>query len=411
MGLPQGSVNRAGSTVPDRALDLPPRPPHSPATMISYAQNFEDVLLWRFLKDVPDGTYVDVGAHHPELDSVTAWFYGQGWSGINVEPIPYLIERIAAARPRDQNLAVAAGASAGEVVLHVFPESPGLSTLNANIAAASSRRSEAITVPLLPLRDILAPIAGKPIHFLKIDVEGAERDVLAGMDFDRFRPWVVVIEAAPADNAGPTGPAWDDLILPHGYHEVWWDGLNRYFVADEQAERDARLAKPPNVFDCFELASTVRERTARIASETAQGELRAAIAQRDDRVAALDAMVLVRDARIGELDHSIAEKDDRIRERDATILEQDTVIQNERLHASAALAQLQRELGFKQDVIAIVQEDAARWRAGAEAAAGRAAALEQSASWKVTAPMRWSTTILRRTFGVLRPGSSRSPIA
>ena len=40
-------------------------------TFISYAQNFEDVMLWRALKHVEKGFYVDVGAQDPVVDSVS----------------------------------------------------------------------------------------------------------------------------------------------------------------------------------------------------------------------------------------------------------------------------------------------------------------------------------------------------
>ena len=404
--------------------------------MISYAQNFEDVLLWRCLKDVANGTYVDVGAHHPELDSVTAWFYGQGWNGINVEPIPTLLENFATARPRDTNLAVAAGASCGEAILHVFPESLGLSTVNPDVAGAASFASQPLCVPVVPLRDILARLDDKPIHFLKIDVEGAERDVLDGMDFARYRPWVVVIEAAPPNNIGPTGPRWDDLILPYGYVEAWSDGLNRYFVASEHADRVATLAHPANVFDGFELAVTLRERTARIAAEAAQGELRAAVALRDDRVAELgaaldaslaesdqrrrrieelDAMVVTRDRRVNELDRLVADGDAHLAERDARI-------RDERREASATIAQLQRELAFKQEVIDLLHDEAAGWqseindatdrladaRDHAFLAQARVAGLEQSVSWRMTAPVRWSAVTLRRA-GRSAPGGTSPP--
>ena len=43
--------------------------------MISYAQNFEDVILWRALKHVEAGRYIDIGANDPEKDSVTKVFY------------------------------------------------------------------------------------------------------------------------------------------------------------------------------------------------------------------------------------------------------------------------------------------------------------------------------------------------
>ncbi len=55
----------------------------------SYAQNFEDVMLWRALRHIDQGYYIDVGAWSPELDSVTKAFYEHGWHGINVEPNPY----------------------------------------------------------------------------------------------------------------------------------------------------------------------------------------------------------------------------------------------------------------------------------------------------------------------------------
>ncbi|HZF37393.1 MAG TPA: FkbM family methyltransferase, partial [Blastocatellia bacterium] len=44
-------------------------------SFISYAQNFEDVMLWRALKHIDRGFYIDVGANDPDLDSVTKAFY------------------------------------------------------------------------------------------------------------------------------------------------------------------------------------------------------------------------------------------------------------------------------------------------------------------------------------------------
>jgi hypothetical protein len=54
--------------------------------MISYAQNCEDIILWRALKNIKHGFYVDVGAGESVDHSVTEWFYDQGWSGVNIKP-------------------------------------------------------------------------------------------------------------------------------------------------------------------------------------------------------------------------------------------------------------------------------------------------------------------------------------
>jgi hypothetical protein len=51
-------------------------------TFISYAQNYEDVMLWRCFKGLDDGFFIDVGAHDPDVESVTKAFYESGWTGI-----------------------------------------------------------------------------------------------------------------------------------------------------------------------------------------------------------------------------------------------------------------------------------------------------------------------------------------
>jgi hypothetical protein len=89
--------------------------------LISYAQNFEDVLLWRALGHIANGFYIDAGANDPVDHSVTKAFYDAGWSGINIEPLPALHQAFVAQRPRDINLALAAGAADGSLTLFDVP--------------------------------------------------------------------------------------------------------------------------------------------------------------------------------------------------------------------------------------------------------------------------------------------------
>src|ERR1700761_8288608 len=77
-------VTEAPSDDNDRAEDVHRYPASG---IVSYAQNREDVLLWRALHDLPAGFYIDVGAEDPTKDSVTRAFYERGWGGINVEPV------------------------------------------------------------------------------------------------------------------------------------------------------------------------------------------------------------------------------------------------------------------------------------------------------------------------------------
>src|SRR4051812_24778781 len=52
---------------------------------ISYAQNSEDILIDRLFRGEV-GTFMDIGACHPLLDSNTWFFYSRGWRGVNFEP-------------------------------------------------------------------------------------------------------------------------------------------------------------------------------------------------------------------------------------------------------------------------------------------------------------------------------------
>ena len=76
---------------------------------VSYAQNLEDVMLWRALRSIDAGFYIDVGASSPNMDSVTRAFSERGWRGINVEPSPHYFSQLVERRPADINLNVAVG--------------------------------------------------------------------------------------------------------------------------------------------------------------------------------------------------------------------------------------------------------------------------------------------------------------
>lgn len=222
-------------------------------TFISYAQNFEDVMLMRALADVREGVYVDVGAQHPVVDSVTKAFYDRGWHGINIDPMPQWFALLQQHRPRDVNLQLAVSASAGEVTLFGIEET-GLSTMDADVAQMHRSQGQRVVetrVQSRPLTDIVLEAGLETVHFLKIDVEGAEHLVLDGLDLERVRPWIVVVEATEPNSPKPRFEAWQPTLLRHRYELVYDDGLNRYYLAQEHAERRHAFDRPPNVFDRF----------------------------------------------------------------------------------------------------------------------------------------------------------------
>ncbi|CUH95086.1 hypothetical protein P22_1155 [Propionispora sp. 2/2-37] len=218
---------------------------------ISYAQNLEDVMLWRVFSGLEKGFYIDVGANDPVIDSVTKAFYDRGWRGVNIEPLQSYYQRLCQERTRDINLQVAAGNYTGMVAFYEIPDT-GLSTMNYDIAEQHRLHGWEIKetkVPVMTLLEICQNYVRETIHFLKIDVEGTEKQVLLGMDFQQYRPWVIVIEATIPLGKQQKHSEWEDILLRHGYQYTYFDGLNRFYIAQEKGDCLSHFSSPPNPFD------------------------------------------------------------------------------------------------------------------------------------------------------------------
>ena len=210
-------------------------------------------MLWRALKHIEHGFYIDVGANDPVVDSVTQLFYEQGWCGINIEPLSSHWHALQDVRLRDINLLCAVGKFDGEINLWEC-EVRGWATTNQEVIThheSNGYYGRYVTVPQTTLNQLWLQHAPTDVHFLKIDVEGSERSVLEGLDFQRFRPWIVVVEATHPNTTTKVHTQWEHLLLDANYLFVYADGLNRFFVAEEHQELNAAFSNPPNFFDHF----------------------------------------------------------------------------------------------------------------------------------------------------------------
>jgi FkbM family methyltransferase len=223
--------------------------------VITYAQYLEDVVIRRALLDVDKGFYIDVGAYHPEHFSVTKHFYDAGWSGINIEPVPAFHERFTRERPRDINLNIALGSQPGTAVMYELSgENGALSTLRPEISDEHLRNisgSSAASYPVKVLRldEVIRDHAGdRPIHFLKVDTEGTEHDVLRGMNFRLYRPWLIAMESTIPTTEILSHAEWEPLLLEAGYTFAMQFRINRFYVAQEHPEVLARLAIPIDAY-------------------------------------------------------------------------------------------------------------------------------------------------------------------
>jgi FkbM family methyltransferase len=162
--------------------------------------------------------------------------YLAGWRGVVVEPQRRLAAPYAYIRPRDAVVSALVGREAGEADFHEVERFHGFSTMVAAHAenAASFGTSYATRkLPVTTLAALCAEHALSRIDLLKIDVEGAEADVLAGNDWARFRPRVLCIEAVQPGSMAAAWEGWEPELLAKGYRFAHFDGLNRFFVAEE----------------------------------------------------------------------------------------------------------------------------------------------------------------------------------
>ncbi len=206
--------------------------------LVSYAQNHEDIIIAAFFYDVKKGTYIDIGANHPENDSVTQYFYNLGWSGVNVEPNVELYDMLKEKRPRDINVNVGISDKAGDLKFRQYDNS-GLSTFSADMQTGyADSKDESIShfkdikVKTITLEMLYDQFAIKHTHFLKVDVEGFEFNVLEGNNWEKYRPELVCIESNHINKL-----KLQSFFKDINYFPAFFDGLNEYYLAAESKHR------------------------------------------------------------------------------------------------------------------------------------------------------------------------------
>ena len=136
----------------------------------------------------------------------------------------------------------------------------GQSTFSQSVGASLRAVGNVLTpieVPVRTLASVLDEYAPSEIDFLKIDVEGWERQVISGGDWKRHRPKVVVVEATTPNTTTPSHAEWAGELVDQGYLECLFDGLNRFYVRRENEELVDALSTPANALDDYELADVV----------------------------------------------------------------------------------------------------------------------------------------------------------
>ena len=209
-------------------------------SFITYSQLLEDFILFCIFYDIKNGFYIDVGAYDPNIISVTKAFYLRGWHGINIEPLPDKYLRFMKTRNRDINLNVGAGKIEGNLSLYSAGD---CSTTIKQILKLNFQK--VINIKIHTMKNICIKYVPKnqTIHFVKIDVEGGEKDVLLGYDFKNYRPKVFCIESFKPLTNITTHQMWEYILFKNNYSFAYQFSINRYYIDNKEKELKKRFNK------------------------------------------------------------------------------------------------------------------------------------------------------------------------
>ena len=170
---------------------------------ISYSSNKEDVIIDILTGFKPNGIYIDVGANHPDIISVTKKFYDRGWRGINIEPNHDNYLLFFEKRKRDINLNFGIAEKEGEVDFFfklnaTIAESTGF-TFSKKVYDERRYDFKSRKVKTIPLKKVFEDNGLVFADFINIDTEGFENEVLKGNDWKKYKAGVLCVEGKGYD--------------------------------------------------------------------------------------------------------------------------------------------------------------------------------------------------------------------
>jgi FkbM family methyltransferase len=196
-----------------------------------YSQYGQDFYLWsEYLSNLDNGSFIDIGANKPDVNSNSIFLEKQGWSGVAIDPLKQVQSEWLEKRETPFVCGAVSDVEGNQPFIEVLPKQ--------GWEHALSGFKEHVREEDLKIYDYREyDVATKPLnkHFpnidrvnlILIDVEGAEMQVLRGIDFSSFKPTFLMIEN---DNA------------------IGGDELIREYLKEFNYECVARIAATDDLF-------------------------------------------------------------------------------------------------------------------------------------------------------------------
>lgn len=149
------------------------------------SQYGEDKWIYENISLPKEGTFVDIGADQPKLGSNT-WFFENTlrWKGLLVDADPRVIKTLQENR-QSKVIHSAVSDKDGEIDFELI-DVAGISKIGKN--------TNSIKVPCKTLNSLFEENGIADIDLLDIDIEGHELIACNGLDWKKYKPYIVIIE-------------------------------------------------------------------------------------------------------------------------------------------------------------------------------------------------------------------------
>ncbi len=194
-GLPAATpATDAPGAAPTELLAGPTAEPLPPTT--------EAAEVLRLLDDSDPRVLVEVGSHDGASMSTSNRLITDGWRAVLMEPHPGIFRRLQALHAGNPNVVCLERACAGESgTFPLFIGQDGDNTMLSTLSTDSNpwfdvtRGKETVDVRVDRLTDVLVETEMPTnLGLILVDTEGMDYDVLSGLDFERYRPRIVITE-------------------------------------------------------------------------------------------------------------------------------------------------------------------------------------------------------------------------
>tara|TARA_Y100000590_G_scaffold342833_1_gene391576 strand:- start:7134 stop:7835 length:702 start_codon:yes stop_codon:yes gene_type:complete len=200
----------------------------------SYSSEGEDKILDKFLKNINNGFYVDVGAYHPIKASNTLLLFQKGWSGINIDPSKFSIDLFNFLRPKDENYNFAISNKKEMINFYYGKSYDQLATASNKFLDFHFKKKKIKyfkkKIRAHKLNYILdkSKFNGKKIDLLNIDVQGYELKVLKSLNFKKYYPSIICIEIELLEKNEKLKKTHIYKFLKKRKYIKKWSGLNSH---------------------------------------------------------------------------------------------------------------------------------------------------------------------------------------